>query len=125
MSAGGNVTRVTIGGNNYTTTNESTVTIVIGGRKQEKKLNSDGSVRTILTQTKAEIKDIEIAINDNETLETLQGIINSADSVVFSVELAGGTVYSGSGNITGDLEMDTQESSAKITLTSDNPLNRN
>lgn len=117
MSVGGNITNVSINGKNFTTTDGSTVELSLGGVKRETKTNANGTTREIITIQLPFAKGIEIAVESDDTLADLNEINNDVGTEkAVSINLSDGSVISGSGNINGEIVLDSQEASIKIDI---------
>ena len=117
MSVGGNITNVSINGKNFTTTDGSTVEISLGGVKRETKTNANGTTREIVTIQLPFAKGVEIAVESDDTLADLNRINNDVGTEKpVSITLSDGSVISGSGNINGEIVLDSQEASIKIDI---------
>lgn len=117
MSVGGNITNVSIDGTNFTTTDGSTVELSLGGVKRETKTNANGTTREIVTTQLPFAKGIEIAVESDDTLADLNRINNDVGTEkAVSITLSDGSVISGSGNINGEIVLDSQEASIKIDI---------
>lgn len=115
MSVGGNITNVSIDGTNFTTTDGSTVELSLGGVKRETKTNANGTTREIITTQLPFAKGVEIAVESDDTLADLNRINNDVGTEkAVSITLSDGSVFSGSGNINGEIVLDAQEASIKI-----------
>lgn len=115
MSVGGNITNVSINGKNFTTTDGSTVELSLGGVKRETKTNANGTTRETVTTQIPFAKGVEIAVESDDTLADLNEINNDVGTEkAVSITLSDGSVISGSGNINGEIVLDTQEASIKI-----------
>jgi hypothetical protein len=117
MSVGGNITNVSIDGTNFTTTDGSTVEFSLGGVKRETKTNANGTTREIVTIQLPFAKGVEIAVESDDTLAALNRINNDVGTEkAVSITLSDGSVISGSGNINGEIVLDSQEASIKIDI---------
>ena len=117
MSVGGNITNVSIDGTNFTTTDGSTVEFSLGGVKRETKTNANGTTREIITTQLPFAKGVEIAVESDDTLADLNRINNDVGTEkAVSITLSDGSVISGSGNINGEIVLDSQEASIKIDI---------
>ena len=117
MSVGGNITNVSIDGTNFTTTDGSTVELSLGGVKRETKTNANGTTREIVTTQLPFAKGVEIAVESDDTLADLNRINNDVGTEkAVSITLSDGSVISGSGNINGEIVLDSQEASIKIDI---------
>lgn len=117
MSVGGNITNVSINGKNFTTTDGSTVEFSLGGVKRETKTNANGTTREIITIQLPFAKGVEIAVESDDTLADLNEINNDVGTEkAVSITLSDGSVISGSGNINGEIVLDSQEASIKIDI---------
>lgn len=115
MSVGGNITNISIDGTNFTTTDGSTVELSLGGVKRETKTNANGTTREIVTTQLPFAKGVEIAVESDDTLADLNRINNDVGTEkAVSITLSDGSVISGSGNINGEIVLDSQEASIKI-----------
>ena len=115
MSVGGNITNISIDGTNFTTTDGSTVELSLGGVKRETKTNANGTTREIVTTQLPFAKGVEIAVESDDTLADLNRINNDVGTEkAVSITLSDGSVFSGSGNINGEIVLDAQEASIKI-----------
>lgn len=117
MSNGGSAESISIAGRNFAVDAEADLTMDLGGFSNEKKPNGNKSSRTIKMRKLWSIEGLAIAIDfDQGDLEFLQEIADKSEDVAIAVTLVANVTYSGTGTITGDIKVSTQNATATISV---------
>jgi hypothetical protein len=117
MEGGGPIESITIAGRRFPCDGEDAAKITLGGYSSEVKPNGDGSVRVVGSRVLAAISDLNVQIDaSKDDLEYIQEQRNSLRLFDFTVNLVDGTVYSGAMQITDEVEYDSKEGTAGISL---------
>jgi hypothetical protein len=117
MATGGSIESVTIGGRRFPVDSEEDVTQMLGGFSNETKLAGDGSGRQIKKRVPWSIKSLKLICDpEREDTEYLQALADESNFVPITMKLVDGTIYGGQGQIEGDIEWSSQDSSASIEL---------
>lgn len=125
MATGGSIESVEINGRNFAVAADAEANIKLGGFENEKQANGDGTARTVKTRVPWTIDGISVAIDDdNGDLEFLQDLADGNADAAISVTFASGSVYSGSGTITGEIQGSSQNATAPITLSGPGKLTK-
>jgi hypothetical protein len=118
MEGGGPIESITIAGRRFPVDGEDAAKITLGGFSNEIKPNGDGTARVIKSRVLASISDLNVQIDPNkDDLEYIQEKRNEHTLFDTSVTLVDGTVYAGATQITDEVEYDSKEGTAGISLT--------
>jgi hypothetical protein len=117
MEGGGPIESITIAGRRFSTDGEDAAKIALGGFSNEVVANGDGTARIKKSRVLAKISDLNIQIDPNkDDLEYVQEKRNEHTFFDTSVTLVNGTVYAGAMQITDEVEYDSKEGTAGISL---------
>ncbi len=115
---GGPIQNVSIFGREFRATGDATINIQLGGDQNEVSMNGDGaSARLVKTVTpwvaNGGALEFDAVLGDQEFL---QNAADENDFGVISITLRSGAVYSGKGQITGELAFDSSAASGVVNL---------
>jgi len=118
MATGGPLESITINNRRFAIDGEVDAALVLPGYTNESKPNGDGSMRMLKTRKTGKLDKIPIVIdNARGDMEFIQEIMDSLEFVpVLAVEVDG-TVWECNGQITGEPEKSTKESTMEISVT--------
>ncbi len=118
MSAiGGSIESITLDGRNFAVASDADTQRKLGGFENDVQSNGDGSTRTIKTRVPWSHEGISINVDDdNADQEFLQGLANSNTEFSIAVTNVSGSVYQGTGQITGELTYSNANATASIGL---------
>jgi len=124
-AVGGSIQEVSIDGRIYAVAADADATRNLGGFTNEVQPNGDGSGRMIKTRASWVLSGLTLSINDDAGDQAaLQAVADLTEFVVVTVTLASGTTYRGKGTITEAIEFSTQNSTAGVTLSGPDKLER-
>jgi hypothetical protein len=125
MSVGGSIESITIDGRLFPVASDADSNRKLGGKQNEVQENGNGSARLIKTNTAWMMDGLALDVDDlSDDLEYLQSKANTNGFFPCVVKYASGAIYSGNGQITGDLQMSSQNATAPITLSGTGVLTR-
>jgi hypothetical protein len=125
MAVGGSVQSLTISGRNFAVAADSDVNRKLGGFENEMEANGDGTVREIKTRVPWALTDADVVIDDaNEDQEFLQLHADSIGFVPITITMADGSIYQGSGKVTGENPMSAQSAKATIGIQGEGKLTK-
>jgi hypothetical protein len=114
---GGSVESITLQGRTFAVAADADANVKLGGFTNEVAANGDGSARQLKTREPWSISDLAVAIDpDNGDHEFLQDISDAQVFAPVTITYASGAVYQGSGQITGDLQVSTANTTAGLSL---------
>jgi hypothetical protein len=114
-AVGGSIQSITIRGRIFPVASDAEANKKLGGFENEVQANGDGTARKIMTRVPWAIDGLQVEINNNAGgQEFLQEIADSQDYVSIELELADGTVYVGTGTITDEIQVSSQNTTASI-----------
>lgn len=122
---GGSIEEVTINGRVFAVAADADVTRQLGGFNNEKQSNGNGSTRTIKTRVPWQLNGLTVNIDDSlGDHEFLQNLANLNDDFAVSITYLSGEVYQGTGQITGELVANSQNTLATVNLQGPGELTR-
>ena len=119
MPSGGSIVSATLSGRNFPVTADADANIKLGGYENEIQANGDGTVRVVKTRVPHSVDGIAVSVDASRgDHEFLQDLIDQTDEelIDYAVTEMDGIVYSGQGQITGEVQRSTQSSTIPITL---------
>lgn len=125
MATGGSVESIVIAGRRFSVDAEEDVTLMLGGMSNEIKPNGDNTARVIQKRVAWKLSSIKI-MNDHlrGDHEYVQAIANGFSFVPCTIRMSDGTVYYGSGQVTGDIEGSSQDGTISIELSGPGALSQ-
>lgn len=104
MRGGGPIVAFNCNGRNFSVAHDSDPARVLGGNQAEMEMNGDGTFRLLYSRVPGAGGAIALDIDDDrEDQEFLQDIVEGKVAVDMSITYFDGTVYGGSGMLTGEL----------------------
>lgn len=117
MATGGPVESVEVRGRTFSVAADSDANLMLGGFQNEIQSNGDGTHRTIKTRVPWSVDSIALSIDpDRADLEFLQEVADSKEDIVFNLTLVSNVTYQATGQITGEIKMSTQNTTAPISM---------
>ena len=114
---GGSIESVTLDGRYFSVTGDAEAQRNLGGSQNDVEPNGDGTARLIKTKAPWGLDGLVLGIDDDEgDHEFLQSLANANDFFPISITYPSGAVYQGTGQITGELQMSNQSTSATVSL---------
>ncbi len=115
---GGPIQNVSIFGREFRATGDATISMKLGGDENEVSMNGDGATARILKTSVAWTAsggalEFDADLGDQEFL---QNAADENDFGVISITFRSGAVYSGKGQITGELAFDSSAASGVVNL---------
>jgi hypothetical protein len=131
MPAGGSISALSIGGQDFAVASDCDVSLKMGGTKPTTHRNGDGTTRVTGAREDWALSDIDVSIDASENqLDFLQSVANALELVPCTITLIDGTIYGGSGIVADDRSFSTAKSvmrlslmgSGQLTKQPDNPI---
>ena len=114
---GGSVESISINGQEFPVAGDAEINRKLGGFENEVQANGDGSARIIKNRITGMLSGCVVSIDDDRgDHEFLQDVANSKNFVVVAITFAGGAVYQGLMQISGELQVSSQSSTATFDL---------
>ena len=125
MSTAGSVESVSIGGVIFPVAADADVSMGLGGSTNEFEANGDASTRQLKTIVPWSLDGLVLSIdNDRDDMDFLQERSDSELEVPIEITYADGNVYSGQGNVSGDINYNSANGTAPIKLMGSGKLTR-
>ena len=122
-SVGGSIESVTLFGRKFPVAFDADSQRKLGGFENEIQANGDGSGREIKTRTNWLVDGLTVSIDDGRgDQEFLQDLADASGLFAIGITYASGTVYQGSGQITGEMQVSSQSATAAVTLSGSGKL---
>jgi len=97
----------------------------LGGRTKERRMNGDGTGHSVTTAKPWMLEDIQLETsNVVDGIEFLQDVQNETPDAIFTISMADGKTYKGTGSIEGDLKEDTYEGYCPVSFSGSGILER-
>lgn len=117
MATGGSIESVGLAGRTFAVAADADSNRKMGGWNNEYQPNGDGTGRLIKTREGWSLDGLRLSVDDlRNDQEYLQGLADGNDFFPVSVTYASGAVYTGLGQITGDLQGSSQSTTVEVTL---------
>ena len=117
MAVGGSIESVGLAGRTFSVAADADVNRKMGGDNNEFQSNGDGTGRLIKTFEGWMLDGLQVAIDDLRDDQTfLQSLADQQDFFAVDITYASGAVFQGLGQITGDLQGGSQNTTASVTL---------
>lgn len=115
---GGSIEAVSLSGREFPVSAEATANRKLGGSSNEVKMNGNQSTaRLIKTAMPWMLSGLEVEIDDSRNdQEYLQDLADSQNYFAVAVTFASGFTWQGEGQIVEDVEMDSQNATASLSL---------
>ncbi len=122
---GGSIESVQIDGRHFGVAADADSNRKLGGFENEKQPNGDGTARTIKSRVCWKVDGLTLSIDDARgDQEFLQERQNGAADFAIVVTYASGISYQGTGNITGEVQVGSQNTTAAVVLEGGGTLTR-
>lgn len=116
-AVGGSIQSFAIRGRLFAVASDAEANKKLGGFENEVQANGDGTARKVMTRVPWSIDGLQLEIqNQRADQEFLQEIADSLEYVSMEMTLADGTVYEGTGTITDEIQVSSQNATASITV---------
>lgn len=116
-AVGGPVESVEIAGRTFAVAADAEGSRKLGGFENEVPANGDGTARLVKSRVPWMLDGLQLSVDDaNGDHEFLQAIADGNDFVAMVFTLASGVSYQGDGTITGEIQFNTQNSTAGVSL---------
>lgn len=117
MATGGSIESVGLSGRTFAVAADADSNRKLGGTENEVQMNGDGTGRLIKTRVGWMLDGLTLAVDDlRDDQEFLEVLKSRNDFFVIDVTYASGAVYSGLGQITGEMTVSSQSTTAAVTL---------
>lgn len=117
MATGGSIESVGLSGRTFAVAADADSNRKLGGTENEVQMNGDGTGRLIKTRVGWMLDGLTLAVDDlRGDQEFLEDLKSRNDFFVIDVTYASGAVYSGRGQITGEMTVSSQSTTAAVTL---------
>jgi len=118
MSAvGGSIESVTLDGRTYSVAADADSNRKIGGFENDVQANGDGTARLIKTRVPFMVDGLAVSIDDdNGDHEFLQNLANRNGFFPLTVTYASGAIWQGTGQVTGEVTLSSQNATAAVSL---------
>ena len=117
MSVGGSIESIAFAGRNFAVAADAEAQRKLGGFENEVQSNGDGSARIIKTRVPLSLDGLVVNVDDDRgDHEYLQGLADGNSFFAVAITYASGAVYQGTAQITGDLQMSNQSTTATVSL---------
>ena len=115
---GGSIESVTLDGRNFAVASDAEAQRKLGGFENEVMANGDaGSARLIKTRVPLSIDGLTLEVDDSQgDHEFLQELTDRLDFFPVAITYASGVTYSGTAQITGELQASSQNTTAAVSL---------
>lgn len=122
---GGSIESVTLNGRIFPVAADAESQRKMGGFENEVQANGDGGARLIKTRVPLMIDGLTIEIDDSRgDHEFLQNIANTQDFFYILITYASGISYQGLAQITGEMQVSSQNATASVSLSGPGQLTR-
>lgn len=116
-AVGGSIESVSLGGRLFAVAADADSNRKLGGWENEIQPNGDGTVRLIKTRTGWVLDGLTVSIDDTRgDAEYLQDLQDAKDLFAVSITYASGITYQGTGQITGETQVSSQNTTAALAL---------
>ena len=104
MATSGSIESLSVGARTFAVAADADANMILGGKENEMLPNGDGSTRQKKMRKNWSLTGVSVAIDHSKgDQEFLQERADSEILVACSITYADGSVYSGQGNVTGEL----------------------
>lgn len=124
-AVGGSIRALTLDGRIFPVIADNESQRKLGGWENEVAANGDGSARIIKTRVPLSIDGISVEIDDDRAdHEFLQELADRVDFFAVAITYASGRTYDAQAQITGEMQVSSQSTSATFSLMGPGVLNR-
>ena len=125
MATGGSVESISLDGRVFAATADTDPGRKIGGFENEIQPNGDGTARMVKTRVAWSLTDVSISVDDTIDDDTfIQELIDGDAFIPITISMASGTVYQGTGQVTGENPTSAQSTSKTVNLGGPGQLTR-
>lgn len=125
MATGGPIESVGLAGRTFAVAEDADSNRKLGGFENEVQPNGDGTARLKKTRVAWMVDGLQIVVDDlRDDQEFLQNLADQNDFFPIDITYASGSVYSGLGQITGDLQGSSQNTTASVSLSGPGSLQK-
>lgn len=116
-AVGGSIESISLDGRNFGVAADAEAQRKLGGFENEIMANGDGNARLIKTRVPMSLSGLTVEVDDDRgDHEFLQELSNRNDFFAVSITYASGKVYQGRGQISGELQVSSQNATAAFDL---------
>lgn len=117
MGVGGSIESVTLDGRTFSVAADAEAQRKLGGFENEVQANGDGTARLIKTRVPLVLDGLTLDIDDtNGDHEFLQALTDGNSFFAIAITYASGEVYQGTAQITGEMQVSSQNATAAVNL---------
>lgn len=117
MSVGGSIESLTLNGRTFSVAADADASRKLGGMENEVQPNGDGTIRVVQNRVAWMLDGVTVAIDDNNgDDEFLQDLADGASIFPVSITYASGAVYEGTGQLTGEQPVSSQNTTRAVSL---------
>lgn len=124
-AVGGSIESISLGGRNFAIAADAEAQRKLGGFENEVQANGDGTARLIKTRVPLSLDGLTVEVDDDRgDHEFLQELSNRDDFFTIAITYASGLTYQGSAQLTGEIQANSQNATASISLMGPGVLTR-
>lgn len=117
MPIGGSIESLTLQGRTFSVAADSDSNRKLGGFENEIQANGDGTARLVKTRVPFSITDINVVVDDAKgDHEFLQDLADGNQFFPITITYASGEIYTGEAQISGELVLASQATTATLSL---------
>jgi hypothetical protein len=117
MGVGGSIESITLDGRTFSVAADAEAQRKLGGFENEVQANGDGTARMIKTRVPLVLDGLTLDIDDtNGDHEFLQALADGNSFFAIAITYASGEVYQGTAQITGEMQVSSQNATAAVNL---------
>lgn len=125
MGVGGSIESITLDGRTFAVAADAEAQRKLGGFENEVQANGDGTARLIKTRVPLVIDGLTLDVDDvNGDHEFLQALADGNAFFAIAITYASGQVYQGTAQITGEMQVSSQNATAAVNLMGPGELTR-
>lgn len=122
---GGSIESISIKGREFAVASDADSNRKLGGFENELRANGDGTGRLIKTRVPWRLDNLTIVIDDTRgDHEYLQGLADRKDLFPVGITFASGVTYGGTGQVSGEMQVSSQATTAALSLEGSGKLTR-
>jgi hypothetical protein len=124
-AVGGPIESVALAGRLFPVAADADVQRKMGGFENEVQSNGDGSARAVKTRVPWSLSDVRVSVDDGRgDQEFLQNLQDKQDFFTIALTFCSGDVYSGRGQITGEVQYSSANATAALALSGPGQLSK-
>ncbi|MCK5606553.1 hypothetical protein KAR91_31915 [Candidatus Pacearchaeota archaeon] len=117
MGVGGSIESITLDGRTFSVAADAEAQRKLGGFENEVQANGDGTARLIKTRVPLVLDGLTLDVDDvNGDHEFLQALADGNSFFAIAITYASGEVYQGTAQITGEMQVSSQNATAAVNL---------